>query len=235
MTVGGFAGQSPWPTAYEVIDISQPVSRETACFPGDVPYSHTVTVSYPDSGVLNLCAFTMSPHVGTHADAPVHVRGNLSDRTETVSALPLDAFIGPALVVDVSPWTAEISCSQVEPLLSAWPVLPPRILFKTVPRVRPTLFEPPYAWLSVSLIEALARGGVRLVGLDTPSVDAVDSKTLDSHHALLAAGMVWLENLDLGAVPLDGPVCAEFFLSALPMRLTELEAAPVRAVLLAPR
>ena len=56
---------------YRIIDISQPISSRAACFPGDTPFSRQVTVSYQDS-VVNLTAITMSPHVGTHADAPVH-------------------------------------------------------------------------------------------------------------------------------------------------------------------
>ena len=70
------------------------------------------------------------------------------------------------------------------------------------------------------------------MGLDTPSVDAVDSKTLETHHQLLAQGMAWLENLDLTHVPLSQGLSSEFFLVALPLKLMELEASPVRAVLL---
>ncbi len=69
--------------------------------------------------------------------------------------------------------------------------------------------------------------GVGLVGIDTPSVDHVRSKGLSAHHALLDAGMSWLENLDLTQVE-----AGEYFLIALPLKLTELEASPVRAVLL---
>lgn len=224
--------------AFDIIDISQPVSRTTACFPGDVPFSRDVTVTYDASQVINLCAFTMSPHVGTHADAPVHIHGDVNrpgPQTETIGQVSLSPFIGPAAIVDVSPWEGPITWPQVAEALSLYKSLPSRILFKTTQNIRYDVFEEQYASLSAELIQELAKLGVVLVGLDTPSVDAVDSKTLDTHHALLAAGMSWLENLDLTAVAVQKGQPQETFLVALPLKLMELEASPVRAVLLKPR
>jgi arylformamidase len=67
---------------------------------------------------------------------------------------------------------------------------------------------------------------VKLVGLDTPSMDPFDSKTMDAHHALLGAGVAILENLSLAHVE-----PAEYELIALPLRWPGLDASPVRAVL----
>lgn len=182
---------------FEIIDISQPVTSRSACFPGDVPFRREVTLSYPNSGVINLCALTMSPHVGTHADAPVHIEGSLPQHAEpndsevaTVGQLALEPFIGPAVVVDVSPCKLAIQWEQVRTQLESYPVFPERILFKTTSKIQYEVFEKQYAWLSVDLAEKLAERGVKLIGLDTPSVDAVDSKTLDTHHALLKGNMV---------------------------------------------
>lgn len=220
---------------FEIIDISQPIGRNTACFPGDTPFHRQISVTHGDSGVMNLSALTMSPHVGTHADAPVHITGNLEQPapgTEAIGQMPLGPYIGPTAVVDVSPAHGPLSWEQVRAALSVYKAFPRRVLFKTRTTLRHDVFESDYAWLSVSLVEALAQRGVCLVGLDTPSVDAVDSKTLETHHALLKAGVCWLENLDLGAVPTRREPAPLYFLSALPLKLTELEASPVRAVLL---
>ena len=65
-----------------------------------------------------------------------------------------------------------------------------------------------------------------LVGLDTPSVDPFDSKTLDAHHALCRGGVGILEGLVLDGVP-EGI----YELIALPLRMAGLDASPVRAVL----
>lgn len=217
---------------FEIIDISQPISRKTACFPGDVPFSREITVNYQESSVMNLGAFTMSPHVGTHADAPVHIHGDMDNEKESVGALSLSPFIGPCAVVDVSPWHAAIGWEQVWGHIALLDPLPPRILFKTQPQVRYDVFEKQYAWFGADLVQALAERGVVLMGLDTPSVDAVDSKTLETHHAMLAAGMCWLENLDLSQVPFQSGKPEEAFLVAPPLKLMEMEASPVRAVLL---
>jgi arylformamidase len=225
------------PPSFSIIDISQPISSLTACFPGDIPFSQTVTVDYAHSGVMNLTAFTMSPHVGTHADAPVHVHGNLQQPTlgsDTIGQLPLSPFIGPAAVLDLSPWTEAICWEQVEPLLKKWPNIPPRLLLKTQSANRYDRFQPPYAWPGTDLVENLAALGIVLIGIDTPSVDHVDSKHLETHHALIKAGIVWLENLDLTDAPTQVKTENPPFLIALPLKMMDSEASPVRAALLIP-
>ncbi len=80
--------------------------------------------------------------------------------------------------------------------------------------------------LHPSLIEHLAGRGVRLVGVDTPSVDPFDSRDLPAHHAILRYDLAVLEGLDLAAVP-EGI----FELIALPLRLVGFDGSPVRAIL----
>ncbi|HEY9868563.1 MAG TPA: cyclase family protein [Candidatus Obscuribacterales bacterium] len=212
---------------YRIIDISQPVSSRTACFPGDTPFSRQVTVSFAESKVINLTAITMSPHVGTHADAPVHVQGDMAEGSGMAASLPLENFIGPAVVFDVSPLNDAIGIEHVAGKLKTLDRLPARVLFKTCREIRYEVFEDRYAYFSVELVQALADRGVTLMGIDTPSVDDVNSKTLDAHHALIARGLCWLENLDLTRVE-EG----EYVLVAPPLKLAEVEASPVRAVLL---
>jgi arylformamidase len=212
--------------SFEIIDISQPVSSESACFPGDVPFSKQVTVTFRDSRVINLTALTMSPHVGTHTDAPIHCYGELEQGLDTAGKMPLEPFVGPAMVVDLAPATGEIRLEQLTGRL-ADASLPERLLFKTAPAIRYEVFEEEYAYFSVELINFLAQKKVCLVGIDTPSVDSVRSKDLPAHHALIKNGMTWLENLDLTRAHQG-----EFFLCACPLKLMETEASPVRAILL---
>ncbi len=216
-----------FPEKYRIIDISQPVSSKTACFPGDVPFQKTITVSYENSQVMNLTSFTMSPHVGSHADAPVHIQGNLAEDPGTIGNMALSPFIGTAYVLDIAPIAQEIQLSHIQQKLSQLPSCPKRLLFRTTQHIRYNVFEAQYAYFSASLIEYLAAQGVVLVGIDTPSVDHINSKTLEAHHALLKGNISWLENLDLTQVS-EG----SYFLMALPLKFMELEASPVRAVLL---
>lgn len=210
----------------KIIDISLPVSSSSACFPGDTPFQKQITLTYKDSGVVNLTSLTMSPHVGTHVDAPVHVCGDMSDECGKVGDMPLEPFIGPVRVIDLAPFTGGISAQQFRDKVGKSPP-PPRVIFKTCHQIRYDVFENDYAYLSVELIDALADAGVVLTGIDTPSVDHINSKDLLTHHKLLEHKLVWLENLNLVDVR-----AGDYTLVALPLRFVELEASPVRAVLL---
>jgi arylformamidase len=234
--------------AYRIIDISQPIGERTACFPGDTPFSRRMTVTFEQSQMMNLTALTMSPHVGTHADAPVHVRGTMSGAEgvsvrgktsetrdyahiecddEAIGTVSLDPFVGPVSVIDLSPHRGPIEIDHITDVLAARAQPPQRVIFKTIHRIRYHVFEHAYAHFTVELVDRLAQIGVQLIGIDAPSVDHIDSKSLAVHHRLLARNMAWLENLDL-----TNAHARDYFLIALPLKFMQLEASPVRAVLL---
>ena len=166
----------------------------------------------------------MSPHLGTHTDAPSHISKKLS-KENGAGSLPLAPFIGPCMVVDLSPCHGQITVEHFKKALKTRTILP-RVLMRSSSF---TSFAKECAYLSVDLIHFLHEHQVILVGIDTPSVDFLTSKSLEVHHALVAHHMLWLENLNLSSAAEE-----EYFLSALPIKLMELEAAPVRAVLLPP-
>lgn len=210
-----------------LIDISRPVDSTSACFPGDVPFSRSITLTVADSKICNLTSFTMSPHVGTHADAASHIKGDLTDNKDTAGQMALEPFVGACRVIDVAPFNGELIPELIDSMLDASGPLPPRVLFRTREQVDFRVFESNGAWLSPAMVHELARRNVRMIGLDTPSVDNTESKTLDAHHVLDQLNMFWLENLDLSMVK-----AGDYFLVALPLKFTELEASPVRAILL---
>lgn len=217
--------------SYQLFDISQPISSLTACFPGDTPFSKQVTVSLQEGNSYNLTAFAMSPHVGTHADAPLHVAGSYQSDTGIISGaageMPLYPFLGPAVVIDLSPFSGAITVSAIEDKLGKYLQLAPRVLFKTSAENNCYRFEENYPYLAEETINYLGQQRVSLIGIDAPSVDHIKSKTLVTHQALLSMRFAWLENLDLNNIE-EG----EYFLIALPLKFVELEASPVRAVLL---
>lgn len=150
----------------------------------------------------------MSAHLGTHVDAPSHVIPGGA----AAGSLPLDAFVGPARVVDL-PGRGEIGLDGLpRRALGA-----ARILFRTRGE----------AFLSPLAAVRLAERGARLVGTDAGSVDPEDAEDLPVHRALLGRGIFILENLDLSGVK-----PGDYRLIALPLKLTELDASPVRAVLI---
>jgi len=212
---------------FELIDISIPITSKTACFPGDTPFSKETTGALSKGNCFNLTKLTMSPHVGTHADAPVHIIGDLGGDDNTAGSLPLKPFIGPCLVLNLAPTHDEITIDQVQGILEKMAKFPERILFKTANNLRHEIFEETYAYFSTELVKYLASRGVKLIGIDTPSVDHIDSKNLSAHHELIESQMSWLENLDLSNAS-EG----YYFLVAAPLKFMELEASPVRAVLI---
>ena len=171
-------------------------------------------------GSVNLSAITTSPHVGTHADAPLHVHDGWLASHE----LPLQAFAGRAIVCSVDPSIDEVSPRHLGSLPSSGTV--ERLLLRTQCSVADGAFPDRWPVLSIETVGVLLERGLVLLGVDTPSVDGRHSKTLDVHKALFQGGAFNLENLDLRSVE-DG----EYDLVAYPLLLENLDAAPVRAVL----
>ena len=203
----------------ELLDISVLVRPGTPEWPGDVPFSCGWTCRIADGAAVNLSSTSGSPHVGTHADAPLHVH----DGWASSDALPIDAFIGTALVLDVSDAAdGELTLRADDARLAGVE----RLLLRTGRSIAGGTFPDAWPVLSPTVAAELARRGLRLLGVDCPSVDERESKSLAVHHALFAGGAFVLENLDLREVP-----PGHYELLALPQRLHGLDAAPVRAVL----
>jgi arylformamidase len=200
-------------------DISVLLRPGTPEWPGDTPFDCRWTSQIATGESVNLSAIEGSPHVGTHADAPMHVR----DGWPASHVLPLHAFAGPCLVVDVSELEGVITMAQLD--LPAEGAVE-RLLLHTGRSIAQGTFPKDWPVLSTSCVDALLRRGLILLGVDAPSVDERESKALDVHHRVFAGGAYVLENLDLSSVE-PGP----YELVALPLRLYGLDAAPVRAAL----
>lgn len=199
-------------------DISQPLGTNTATWPGDRAVDVDWSLRIDRGDTVNVAALTTSVHAGTHVDGFLHVT-----RTgETAAQMPLDAYIGPCLVVDAA-GADEVSASDVAHVDLR---TVQRILFRTRRAVDETRFPTPFAHIAAPLARQLAAAGVRLVGTDAPSVDPVDSRTLDAHHAFVNGRVAILENVVLTDVEPGA-----YTLVALPLRLVEADSSPVRAVL----
>jgi arylformamidase len=208
-----------------LIDVSVVLRPGTPEWPGDTPYSCGWTWSMAEGASVNVSALTMSPHVGTHADAPLHVR----DGWPASDALPLDAFVGPCAVVDVPGVAEEIELDALARYAAAGGVRledTVRLLLRTGRAIAVGVFPDDWPSLTPACVRALARGGLRLLGVDAPSVDPRESKDLATHRALFEGAAFNIENLDLRAVG-----AGRYELIAPPLRLEGLDAAPLRALL----
>ena len=203
-------------TVYDISILIQPSTPE---WPGDTPFSCGWTARVSDGQSVNLSAISMSPHVGTHADAPLHVR----DGHPASEALPVEAFIGATRVVGVEGPPRDLDSDEILPRLPGGTT---RVLLRTGASIAGGSFPADWPALTEAAARALVSAGVILLGVDAPSVDRRTSKTLGVHHALFGGGAWVLENLDLRGVA-DGL----YELIAPPIRFAGLDAAPVRALL----
>lgn len=201
-----------------LIDISPVLSPRTAVFPGDVPLSRQVALSIAAGANIDLSSITTTVHIGAHADAPNHYVAGGAD----IATRPLDRYYGPCEVVRVDVPRG----GRIRPADLAARVRAPRVLFHTGTFPDPNVWNTDFAALSPELIDTLAEWGVRLVGIDTPSIDLADDKVLNTHLAVARHDLAVLEGVVLDHVP-----PGLYQLIALPLRLEGADASPVRAVL----
>ena len=201
-------------------DISAPVHAGTPVFPGDTPYRQRWAATLGPGCPVNVSEITLSPHVGAHADAPLHYDADGAG----IGDVDLAPFLGRCRVIHAIARGPLVEWAHIAHAIDA--SLPPRVLVRTYERMPVDEWDPQLAAYAPDTIERLAARGVMLIGIDTASIDPADSKQLPSHQAIRRHGMRVLENLVLDDVP-EG----DYELIALPLKLVTADASPVRAVL----
>ena len=201
-----------------IYDISPPISPSLAVWPGDTPPSREVLMEMCRGDNITLSTLRATVHLGAHADGPNHYGKN----APSIDQRHLDLYLGPAQVMHV---TIE-KAGRVEMRDLPFAVRAKRLLIATGTYADPNKFNEDFAAIGPQLIDYLHTRGVKLVGIDTPSVDTFDSKDLPAHKRFLAHDMAILEGLVLKDVP-DGV----YELIALPLKLVGFDASPVRAIL----
>ncbi|CAH2463856.1 arylformamidase [Bacillus mycoides] len=200
------------------IDISQPLNNDIATWPGDTPFSYEVSWSKEDSGSVNVGKLTMSIHTGTHIDAPFH----FDNDGKKVLDLDIHVYVGAARVIDVAGLESigkkELERFKLEGV--------ERLLLRTSSHGKAQEFPEKIPYLRADIADFLSSKGIRLIGVDVPSVDPLDDKELEAHHQLFKHGIHILEN-----VVLDHVADGDYELIALPLALTDADGSPVRAVI----
>ncbi|MEO0564146.1 MAG: cyclase family protein, partial [Chloroflexota bacterium] len=171
---------------------------------------------------VNVVHIALSPHTATHIDAYYHYEADGVHPPE----MPIDAYIGPAHVVTVDKADGPLTPEDFSSLAEIDKV--ERLLVHSPVSDYPTTeFAHPYPYVSHEFIRWLAEEkGTRLIGLDSPSMDDMNSKDLPGHHALYQYNMVNIELLLLRDVP-DGV----YELVALPLKIDGVCGTPIRAIL----
>ncbi len=206
--------------AEKIFDITPKISDRLAVFPGDQPFQRKVSMSFSQGSHLELSSLLTTAHLGAHADAPSHYH----PEGDSIDQRSLGLYMGKAQVIRLS---GLASGARVLPEDLSTAISAPRVLIDTQSFPNPEQWCSNFNSFSPQLLEFLADQGVRLVGIDTPSVDPEASKALEAHQVLYQRDLAVLEGLVLQEVP-EGI----YTLLALPLPIVSGEASPVRAVLL---
>ncbi|MGA7861920.1 MAG: cyclase family protein [Thermoplasmata archaeon] len=207
-----------------VYDISADIHPGMPSFPGDPPITVRPTHQLSKGDAYNLCELSFGSHAGTHIDPPRHFLPN----GLTADRIDLEAINGPCRVVHVPDPHREVSTGDLKGLLHGVS----RVLFRTHNSVRwaqGEAFFPDYVALAPEVAEYLAAAKLRLVGIDSQSIEKDPTNQYPVHHTLLESDCLILEGLRLAEVP-----AGEYELRCLPLKLRDGDGAPCRAVLIAP-
>lgn len=205
-------------TNSRIYDITPPITEKLSVWPGDTPPRREVLLDMKEGANITLSTLHATVHLGAHADGPNHYGRDASD----IASRDLDYYLGPCQVlhVDVPPNT------RVQPAHIRTPITAPRVLLATGTLPDPEDFRQDFAALGPELVDEFHARGVKLIGIDTPSVDLFDSKDLPAHQRFLHHDMAILEGIVLRDVP-EGV----YELIALPLPLRDFDGSPVRAIL----
>lgn len=206
----------------KVHDISIPLRREMPTYEGEPGPTLEFLKSMAKGDQANVSVLSLGSHTGTHIDAPAH----FLDGGTSVDGLALDAFVGPARVVEYKGGghitAAELSALDV-------PTDCERILFKTK---NGSLwddleFRRDFSAVAPDAARELASRRLKLVGIDYLSIEPFGAETPDTHTTLLSSGCVVLEGLDLRDIQ-----PGTYFLVCAPLNVVGAEGAPARAILI---
>ncbi len=206
------------PSVRTLWDISPTLSPALPVWPGDTPFQTETTWQIEPGCPVKVSKLTMSTHTGAHCDAPSHYDA----AGRAINEVALDSYIGPCRVIHC------IEAGVVEALHLAGKLrdVPPRVLLRTYRSAPQQDWDSKFSSIAAATIVLLAEHGVRLIGIDTPSLDPQQSKTMEAHHAVRTNNMAILEG-----IVLDDIAEGDYELIALPLKLEGMDASPVRAIL----
>ena len=198
-------------------DISQKLGINLPVWPGDTPFEQVGTWKMDEGSPVNVSALTLSTHSGAHADAPLHYAEGAPD----IASVDLRPYLGECLVVDARDSGLLVEPGDVPELDCV-----ERVLFRTYDQFPHDNWDDDHTAIATATIEKLSEAGVKLIGMDGPSLDPQTSKSMHAHKAVLAADMRVLEGLVL-----DHVSAGRYELIALPLPISGGDASPVRAIL----
>jgi arylformamidase len=203
----------------KLFDITPLINSDLAVFPGDVEFSRNESMSCQKGDHITLSSINSTLHLGAHTDAPNHYHKDGIG----IDQRNLKIYMGTCQIIEVSKKPGE----RIYPEDLNTPIEAQRVLFKTNSYPDPKLFNKDFNSCSGELIQFLANQGVKLIGIDTPSIDPSEDKTLESHLCVYQSDLSILEGVILNDV--DPGI---YTMICLPLNIEGADASPVRCILL---
>ncbi len=193
-------------------DATRPLAADMQVFPGDPEIRFVMH----ESDASRITELHLSTHSGTHIDAPLHFLEN----GEPIDRLPFSSLVGPCRVLDLRHVGSRIEPEDLDGRMTG----ARKVLLKTWYSERRE-FAPGYPHLAPAAASLAVQGRIDCLGIDSPSIEAMDGGGR-VHRTLLSRGVAVIEMLDL-----SGIAAGDYWLIALPLRLTGLDGSPARVVL----
>jgi arylformamidase len=203
----------------KLIDVSVPFDATLPTYPGNTPFSLEAIKRIARGDSSNVSTIHMSAHGGTHVDAPRHY----FDAAAGADALPLDMLVGRTRVIEIT--SRRIDAADLEPIDLSEDV---RVLIKTHNSRRwgSPEFPPDFVGVTEAGARHLVDHGVKVVGVDSLSVEEFKKPGAPAHHVLLGGGTIVIEGLNLRDVE-----PGIYDMLCLPLRVVGSDGAPARVVL----
>ncbi|UFJ39903.1 cyclase family protein [Brevibacillus humidisoli] len=207
----------------KIVDLSIPISAATPIYPGDPQPTITPAASIDPDG-YNVSSLHLGSHTGTHVDAPLHFRAE----GPSIDSLPLQAFIGEGVVIDVTgkapaepigiediqPYLEQLGPGKIALIYTGWSDY----------LGDPLYFRHPY--VDSAAIDAMLDRGIRTFLIDALNIDPPDGDRFPAHEKITRLNGVIGENFSqFGAIDFPHP-----WIMAFPLKIEQGDGSPVRAV-----
>ena len=188
-------------------DLTRELNEDTPVYPGDPEFKREAVCAIGDTSNYTMQHLHFCNHAGTHIDFPAHVIAG----AKTSAGFRIQDFTGTCTIIDYSTisQSGEVSEKHLDELA-------PRefVFFRNAP------------YLSQKVVDFLIKKQIRLVGIDSLSVDGMEDHTLPVHNALLQRDILIVENLALDKAP-----CGRCFVVVAPLNVTGIDGVPVRVIM----
>ncbi|MBA1397746.1 cyclase family protein [Mammaliicoccus sciuri] len=199
------------------IDITQQLTNNIAHWPGDEPFHFKLSATKEETGSVNIGSISTSTHIGTHMDAPYH----FDEEGIKIHEIDVNRLIGDATLIEIMDETL-----ITQEILKKYDIKGTIIMIKTKSEAHSEVFPESVPVLTEDAIQYLSSIGIKVFGIDVPSVDDIDSKTLNNHHAFNQYDIINIENLLLENVS-EG----YYNFIGLPLNIVGADGSPIRAVI----